>query len=149
MAIRLVRVIQTSWACPSQWDAWDEENNYYYLRFRHGWGEMMQFKSVNWLDANYPEGENVNFGNVYTMNPEFIRKVVEFEHGDPLDGSIELDEFATLAGVELDPGIYETKFGQHLRDELVKDGLTVFLEGTGNPLEQDPDEEQPGSTEGT
>lgn len=109
----------------------------------------MQFKSVNWLDANYPEGENVNFGNVYTMNPEFIRKVVEFEHGDPLDGSIELDEFATLAGVELDPGIYETKFGQHLRDELVKDGLTVFLEGTGNPLEQDPDEEQPGSTEGT
>jgi len=149
MAIRLVRAIQTSWACPSQWDAWDEENNYYYLRFRHGWGEMMQFQSVNWLDASYPEGQDVNFVNVYTSNPEFIRKVVEFEHGDPLDGSIELDEFATLAGVELAPDIYATNFGQHLRDELVKDGLMVFLDGTGNPLEQDPDEEQPGSTEGT
>ena len=149
MAIRLVRAIQTSWGCPSQWDAWDEENNYYYLRFRHGFGAMIQYKTENWMDAPYPEHQDVNFQNVYTSNPEYVRHVAQFEHGDELDGSIELDEFATLAGVELDPGIYETRFGQHLYDELVKDGLTVFLEGTGNPLEQDPDEEQPGSTEGT
>lgn len=36
-----------------------------------------------------------------------------------------------------------------LRDKLITEGLTLFFEGTGNPLEQDPDEEQPGSTEGT
>lgn len=110
---------------------------------------MIQFKTENWLDRDTPEG--VTFVNVYTSNPEYVRHVAEFEHGDPLDGSIELDEFATLAGVELDPSIYQVNYGQHLRDELVKDGLTVFLEGTGNPLHdiQDPDEEQPGSTEGT
>ena len=111
----------------------------------------MQFKTVNWLDASYPEGEAVNFGNVYTMNPEFIRTVAEFEHGDPLDGSIELDEFATLAGIDLAPDIYAVDYGTHLRDELIKDGLTVFLEGTGNPLHEfaDPDEEQQRPEEGT
>src|SRR5277367_32208 len=114
--IRLARAIQTSWACPSQWDAWDTDGNYYYLRFRHGWGEMIHFQTENWLDAKYPEDTDLTFSTVYTANPEFIGHVAEFEHGDPLDGSIELDEFATLAGVELDPGIYETKFGQHLRD---------------------------------
>jgi hypothetical protein len=134
-------------ACPAQWDAWDEEGNYYYLRYRHGCGAMIQYKTEDWLDAPYPG--DVNFANVYTSNPEYIRHVAEFEYGDPLDGDIELDDFARLADVELDPKIYHTNYGDHLRDELIKDGLTIFLEGTGNPLVESTDEDTTGDTEGT
>jgi hypothetical protein len=136
MAVKLVRAVQTSMACPSQWDAWDAEGNYYYLRFRHGYGQIRQYKTEDWVDSD---------------EDELIGVVGEFEHGDPLDGSIELDEFATLAGIELDPAIYAVDYGTHLRDELIKDGLTVFLEGTGNPLHEfaNPDEEQQRPEEGT
>lgn len=36
--MKIVKAHQTCYACPSQWDAWDEEGNYWYLRFRHGYG---------------------------------------------------------------------------------------------------------------
>lgn len=138
MAVVLVRTVQTCMACPSQWDAWDAEGNYYYLRYRHGCGEIRQYKTENWVESD----EN-----------ELIRVVADFEYGDPLDGSIELDEFARLAGIELAPDetLYQTGYGDHLRDELIKDGLTFFLEGTGNPLHDipNPDEEQQRPEEGT
>ncbi|MCB0485997.1 MAG: hypothetical protein KDC47_07370 [Flavobacteriaceae bacterium] len=35
--IKLTKITKTSFACPAQWDAWDEEGNYYYFRFRHGY----------------------------------------------------------------------------------------------------------------
>lgn len=38
--IVLTRVVQTCEACPSQWDAWDTDGTYYYLRFRHGHGRI-------------------------------------------------------------------------------------------------------------
>jgi hypothetical protein len=34
--VRLVRLVQTCTACPSQWDAWAEDGTYYYVRYRHG-----------------------------------------------------------------------------------------------------------------
>lgn len=33
---QLVRVIETCSACPSQWDAWDADGVYYYIRYRFG-----------------------------------------------------------------------------------------------------------------
>jgi hypothetical protein len=38
--IILVRAVQTCQACLSQWDAWDLDGRYWYLRFRHGHGTM-------------------------------------------------------------------------------------------------------------
>lgn len=127
--MKLVRAIQTAMGCPSQWDAWDEEGNYYYLRYRHGWGEMTQYKDENWVDAPWkPDNEidkNVpGWGKL--ANTSYIRSVAAFEHGDPLDGFIELDEFCQLAGVELDLTMY-TNYGEHLRDQLVTEGGLTFL----------------------
>lgn len=38
--IVLVRAVQTCNAAPCQWDAWDIDGCYWYLRFRHGRGTM-------------------------------------------------------------------------------------------------------------
>ena len=36
--VTLVRIIQTCAAMPSQWDAWDLDGNYWYLRYRFSRG---------------------------------------------------------------------------------------------------------------
>lgn len=92
--ITIVRAVQTCTACPSQWDAWDADGNYYYLRYRHGHGEVTQFRDEDWWKAK-------DWGG-YSDNPGFIGQVAQFSHGDPLDGLIELDEFARLAGMLLE-----------------------------------------------
>lgn len=70
---RIVRAIQTCWACPAQWDAWDETGRYWYFRFRSGQGS-----------AECETGERRYFSE-----------------GDGLDGYIELEDFCELAGLEL------------------------------------------------
>jgi hypothetical protein len=35
-----VRVVQVSAGCPAQWDGWDQNGRYYYLRYRYGTGEV-------------------------------------------------------------------------------------------------------------
>jgi len=37
MPIKIVRAERTCFACPSQWDMWDDQGNYIYVRFRHGY----------------------------------------------------------------------------------------------------------------
>jgi hypothetical protein len=32
--IRIKDIVQTCIACPSQWDMWDEDGKYYYVRYR-------------------------------------------------------------------------------------------------------------------
>lgn len=134
--IILTRAVQTSMACPSQWDAWDADGNYYYLRYRHGHGEMRQYASENWMDAPWkPEQEiddSVPGWGIYA-NIEYIRTVARFSHGDPLDGVIALEEFAGLAGIGLELQSY-TGYGDHLRDQLVMEGITGLLgEENGEP----------------
>lgn len=73
--LKIVRAVQTSVACPSQWDAWTDEGTYLYLRYRSGLGTVQ-------VAAGGP-------------------CVVEFQHGDDLDGWIDLDHFCRLAGIEL------------------------------------------------
>lgn len=77
MSIRLVRVVETCGGCPSQWDAWDAEGAYYYLRFRYGYGSV----SI---------GEN-----------DESQQIREFRHGDDMAGIIDLETFARLAGLDV------------------------------------------------
>jgi hypothetical protein len=114
-AVTLVRVTMTSLACPSQWDGWDEQGNYYYLRYRHGYGSVRRYLTADWAGSD---------------DDQFIAYVAEFEHGDELDGSISLEEFAERAGITLAPGVIATGFGDCLRDELVtRYGMTFLLNG--------------------
>lgn len=55
--IVLTKVVQTCSACPSQWDAWDADGNYYYLRFRFGHGKIS--KENSWPDflADFTEDD--------------------------------------------------------------------------------------------
>jgi len=113
MTVIITRAVQTSMACPAQWDAWDADGNYYYLRFRHGYGTVTQYENEDWVGAD-PQQEH--------------RHVADFEHGSDQDlGAITLPEFAGRAGLQLAPGLAETGFGDHLRDELVIRGLSYAV----------------------
>lgn len=76
MTIRLVKIEQTCTACPSQWDAWDEDGEYYYIRYR--WGYLYVCK-----------GE--------VMGPF----VWEGSIGDGLDGFMTTEEMLAHTGMEL------------------------------------------------
>lgn len=140
-------------ACPSQWDAWDTKGNYYYLRYRHGYGEVRQYKTANWVDAPWKENvDETEPGWSIRANTEYIRTVTEFQHGDPLDGWIELPEFCQLAGIELAENLMNTNFGDYLRDALIMEGV-IGLADPGTELAEnhdpDQDEEQHGPEERT
>lgn len=107
MTVTLVRAVQTCVACPSQWDAWDADGNYYYLRYRSGHGSARRYRTENWTDGN---------------DDEYIETIADFTYGHPLDGLLTLEEFADLAGITLAPGLVHTGYGDHLRDELILDG---------------------------
>jgi hypothetical protein len=77
MMILLAKVVQTCWACPSQWDAWTPDGTYVYLRFRFGRG---------------------------TVTINHLGMVAEFSTDDPLDGAISLEEFMAATGLELAAG---------------------------------------------
>lgn len=118
--IMIVRAVRTCIACPSQWDAWDEAGSYYYLRYRHGHGEVRQYLTPDWADA--PRHDD---GTGREVNSEFIRDVASFSCGDALDGSIELEEFAERAGLLLGPRLVLTGYRDHLADELILGGIAV------------------------
>lgn len=82
--MKIVKAHQTSWACPSQWDAYDAEGNYWYLRFRHGYGTA----------TTYPQSSVDTWDN---RSPRFEFDAAE----DGLDGVIDLQDFCDRAGIEL------------------------------------------------
>lgn len=127
--IRIVRAVQTAMMCPSQWDLWDVDGNYYYARYRQGCGELRQYQTENWVDAPWKENvDETQPGWGLRGNTEYIRTVADFYTGDQWDGFISLEDFAVRTGIILDPQIYETGYWDHLRDELIKDGMVLFLE---------------------
>lgn len=79
--ITITRAVQTCAACPSQWDAWDQDGRYLYLRFRHGHGTARR------------EGTDRGL-------------VAEFSTGDSYDGVISLEDFAARAGFQLAEGVW-------------------------------------------
>ncbi len=104
--ITLVRVTQTSIACPSQWDAWDADGNYYYLRFRHGHGEMRRYRTADWVGSD---------------DDQYISTVASFTDEDEWAGDITLQEFAARTGVLLSPGVKTTPYWLHVEDEVSKE----------------------------
>jgi hypothetical protein len=96
--IILVRTVQTSSACPAQWDAWDADGNYYYLRFRHGHGTVQAMDEQN---PNYQSG-----------------LVAHFIDDDPWNGSIELADFAARAAIGLSTDLEEKGFAEYFNEAL-------------------------------
>lgn len=71
---------RTCIACPSQWDAWDAEGNYYYIRYRHGHLSVDKAaSSKEWYNSNY-------------------ESLISMIHGDILDGSMTDGEMLELIG---------------------------------------------------
>lgn len=75
--IILVKAVQTCWAAPVQWDAWDQSGRYWYIRFRSGRGTA---------------------GRTYSIDDAPIYFLVETE-GD----EITLEEFCVFAGITWAP----------------------------------------------
>lgn len=75
--LRFTKLVRTCSACPSQWDAYDEDGRYYYIRYRSGW-----------LTVGPSAGRD--YDEVYA---ERI--------GGEYDGSMEADEMLRLIGAEL------------------------------------------------
>jgi hypothetical protein len=121
--ITLVRAAQTSMACPAQWDAWDAEGRYYYLRFRHGCGSVESAPTKELWRAEcveLPESEERPYGGYEWPGTDFLHEH-DFETGPELDGSISLEEFCEKAGIALAPEIERTAFWRHISNELTKE----------------------------
>ncbi len=74
----IVKAVRTCIACPSQWDAWDSEGKYLYLRYRHARGTISREE-----------------GGIELT-------VIDRHDIDPQDGFITLEEFCSEAGIILD-----------------------------------------------
>jgi hypothetical protein len=87
--IILARVVQTCAACPSQWDAWDVDGDYWYLRYRHGRG------TVERQPGPYPaEGWTLDEPNIS----------FDGEAAGMADGWISFEDFCREAGLNVHPG---------------------------------------------
>ena len=83
----LKRIVKTCAACPSQWDAWDIDGNYWYLRYRHGRGSAER--------QNHPDP------NTWDLKEPNIR--FDGEAAGMADGWIELEDFCRLADLNIAP----------------------------------------------
>lgn len=135
--LTLVRVVQTSSACPSQWDAWDADGNYYYLRYRHAHGTVERHSGPEWwkteemdeeLDRLHLAARAMDHGvdekgfedawDAYHARYKHLYLVADFTHGHPLDGYIELPEFCLRAGIGLSEELQLTDFNNYFAGEL-------------------------------
>ena len=83
----LTRIVETCSACPSQWDAWDLDGNYWYLRYRHSSGRAWRYPSPD----------------VDTWNDEEPRMSFNTEGENVADGWIGLEEFCRRTGLNIHP----------------------------------------------
>lgn len=118
--ITLVRAVQTSVACPAQWDAWDAEGRYYYLRFRHGCGSVESAPTKELWRAKcveLPVSEEHPYGGYSWPGTDFLHEY-DFQDEDEWRGDITLEEFCQRAGITLAPDIERTAWGRHIMNEL-------------------------------
>lgn len=93
--IELVKVVQTGLACPAQWDAWDTEGQYYYLRYRFGHGTVdMQPGPMDEVGAD-------------AWSLKGTVSAFRTSDDDSYD-EIGLSDFVALAGLTLSPGCVVT-----------------------------------------
>ena len=81
----LVKTVQTCRACPSQWNAWDLDGNYWYLRYRHGHGTAERQPGPDVDTWAWKENGDISFTN---------------EGTDLEDGEISLEDFCRMARPE-------------------------------------------------
>lgn len=129
--ITIVRTVQTSIACPAQWDMWDDEGNYYYARFRHGSASVIQYEDENWIEAGWkPDPEDGDMtGWAYRGNVKFTGFVAGFTGEDEWRGWISLEEFCERAGLTLAPDAERSGFGDHVMSKLAESGI-IAAEGS-------------------
>ncbi|MFI5532149.1 hypothetical protein ACIA8O_26810 [Kitasatospora sp. NPDC051853] len=89
---KLVRVVQTSAAFPSQWDAWTAAGQYLYLRYRHGEGTVEWHPGPD-LDDDTPESWSEGRSGL----------LVAWDDGSD-GGVIGLEDFLAAAGLALAQG---------------------------------------------
>ena len=75
--IIITRIIKTCIACPTQWDAWDIEGSYYYIRFRFGKltvhkGENLKELIFSKLMGGEYDGE-IDLGRVARATKEIMK----------------------------------------------------------------------------
>lgn len=87
----LARVVQTSSAYPSQWDAWTADGQYLYFRYRNGEG------IVEW----HP-GPDIADDTLESWNEGLSGLLVEWDDGTG-NGVISLEHFLAAAGLALAP----------------------------------------------
>ena len=91
-AITLVRA-HGGGACPSQWEAYDAEGNFYYLRYRHCYGSVEKAPSEKLWRSGW---------DAETRQWENAEVVAAFEWGPYEDcGKISLEKFCEMAGIRL------------------------------------------------
>lgn len=115
--ITLVRVIQTSIACPSQWDAWDADGKYYYLRYRHGVGTVEHKDSPEsdfFERSEDPETGEIQMRRITELVAHFEDDLPE----DAPDGYIELAEFAQKTGISLAENTQVRDFNDYMAFHL-------------------------------
>ncbi|MEV2254481.1 hypothetical protein AB0I94_28535 [Streptomyces sp. NPDC050147] len=89
---KLMRVVQTCSASPSQWDAWTADGQYLYLRYRHG-GGCVEWHPGSGDDDDTPDSWNKGRSGL----------LVEWDDGTG-SGAISLEDFLATAGLALAPG---------------------------------------------
>lgn len=97
MTITLVKVVETCSGAPSQWDAWDADGQYYYMRFRHGGGTVHAEPGpdeATWTSFPKEMGRPFSDGAV----AHFRRS------HDIADSCITLQDFLDATGLQLAPG---------------------------------------------
>ncbi len=81
----IVRADRTCIACPSQWDAWDTDGRYLYMRYRSGIGTVDTYDNPDW--------------ETWTTPPD--GDIARFDTEQRHDGDIGIEDFLDLAGLAL------------------------------------------------
>lgn len=112
MTITIVKAVQTCIACPAQWDAWDDQGRFWYLRYRYAHGQARQYEEgPDWYETEPAPG---------SPWPEPV-EVLDFSYGDsPYDGIIELPKFCELIGFTLSPVAEVTPWGTYMSEALAE-----------------------------
>lgn len=136
--ITIVRAINTCNAVPSQWDAWDSDNRYWYLRYRFGHGSAEHFpEGPTWYEKQQP-GDPI----------PIPKERHYFLYGDELDGCINLEEFCHQIGFKLVLGGWAPPVSGSLHDsewseDPVDHGLTITGHSSLDEMWGDLDEDKP------
>ena len=76
--IKITRIVKTCMACPAQWNAWDDNGDYYYIRYR--FGKLTVHKGLNLNELIFSKvigGEydgEINLGRV----ANHVKNIIEF-----------------------------------------------------------------------